>query len=333
MIKLIIKTLAVTGVLFSFMDNEASAAILSTHAKNSQETYNVSSHSYTPYMTNYSVTGDYLNYSKKNLEEGGRVSYDKNGIPMIFYYGKPFYNPVTLSNLALAEHGRYLRNWDVNTRKNFLKYADTLISMQSKDGSFRYAFPFKKPEYNYNYKPGWVSAMPQGEALSVYSRAYRLTNDKKYLEAGKRSLEFLQVSKTNGGVMTDLGDISSKWKDYIWFEEYVTPKNNYTLNGYMFVLLGLYDWSKLEVQGDYGQQQANSLFNRGIQSLKKVLPKYDMGGFTMYDLSYYTMKTKKPHVAIGYHAVHIYQLKALYSITNEPSLLSRSNLWASYVKK
>lgn len=300
-----------------------------TEAKKSYKKNNVT---YKPYMQEYKPDGDFLNFSHKNFYENTRLKFDKDGIPMVNYYGKYYYNPVTTSNVALSEYGKFIKNNDEKNKEKFLVLADALIKMQNKDGSFRYTFDFKKPEYNIVLKKGWVSAMAQGEALSVYSRAFILTKNEKYLIAGKKSLEFLQVSKSNGGVMTDLGDISKKLKKNIWFEEYVTNKNNYTLNGYMFTLLGIYDWSKINANNDYGQKKATGLFIQGISSLKEMLKKYDLGGFTMYDLSHYTMKIP-PHMVANYHAIHIYQLQALYSITLDTYLKNTKNKWASYVEK
>lgn len=40
---------------------------------------------------------------------------------------------------------------------------------------------------------GWHSAMAQGHALSVLTRAYVVTNDAKYLEAARRALHLFKT--------------------------------------------------------------------------------------------------------------------------------------------
>lgn len=299
---------------------------------NAKDKYIEGGYNYTSYMQDYTPLGDYLNFSKKNFEQNDRLHFDKNGVPLVNYYGKYYYNPVTASNLALSQYGKFVKTNNVANKQYFLRLADSLLVMQSKDGAFRYQFMFKKPELGVIYQKGWVSGMAQGISLSVFSRAYALTHNVKYLNAGKKALQFLQVPKSKGGPKTDLGDISAKLSNHIWFEEYITKKNNYTLNGYMFILFGLYDWSKVDNTTDYGQRQASALFSEGILSLKEVLRKYDLGGFTMYDLSYYTMKVQ-PHMVAGYHAIHIYQLHALYFVTKNTYLNNTSVKWASYVAK
>lgn len=86
--------------------------------------------------------------------------------------------------------------------------------------------------------------MAQGVALSALARAYNATKDARYLEAGERSLAFISVEKKDGGAKTSLADLHPSLKGYVYFLEYQTEPDVYTLNGYMFALLGLYDWGR-----------------------------------------------------------------------------------------
>lgn len=293
-------------------------------------TYKEKGYVWSKYMQLYRTDWDYLNMSLRNFESN-RIYKDANGIPMVQYYGKHEYNPVTTAQWALAAHGRYVRSKKESDLKEFISLSDGLLNMQGSDGAFRYQFTFKKPELDTVFKPGWTSAMSQGQALSVFSRAYSLTGNTKYLIAGQLSLNYLMTPKQKGGVLTDLSDISVNYKNYLFFEEYVTEKDNYTLNGFMFTLFGLYDWSQLQTDRQYGQVIASESFRKGIQSLKLLLRKYDIGGFSTYDLSHLTMK-KPPHIVPLYHSVHIYQLHALWTITHDQYLKNYSNKWTSYVE-
>lgn len=42
-------------------------------------------------------------------------------------------------------------------------------------------------------RAGWHSAMAQGHALSVLTRAYVVTNDMKYLQVAKRALDLFKT--------------------------------------------------------------------------------------------------------------------------------------------
>lgn len=128
--------------------------------------------------------------------------------------------------------------------------------------------------------------------------------------------------------MTTMADLDPSLDGYVFFEEYVSTPSNYVLNGYMFALFGLYDWSKVEA-GDHGQDRAADYFERGIETLTHVLPYYDIGGISSYDLGYITFKAK-PKAKHGYHQLHTRQLHVLYNLTGEPKLREYELKWVAY---
>lgn len=117
----------------------------------------------------------------------------------------------------------------------------------------------------------------------------------------------------------------------VFFQEYVNTTSSYTLNGYIFTLMGLYDWWHVkETQNKYYSNIAYEYFNKGIDSLKCILPYYDIGGFTSYDL-YYITNNSKPNSAGYYHSVHVKQLDTIYYITKDKYFKDMRDLWNSYV--
>ncbi|WP_435930083.1 D-glucuronyl C5-epimerase family protein [Dryocola sp. BD613] len=286
-----------------------------------------------PRMTsNYTVKSDYLNYGKtKSYREGERTQIDNQGVPLIKYGNEFQYNPVTISQFVLTEYGRYLAG---QPKEKMMHGVDRLLTLQSKDGAFRYNFPYLHYTSVAPYKSGWISGMAQGVALSALARVYLLNQDPRLLEAGNKALMFLKVPKSQGGPLVTMADLDKSLDGYIFFEEYLTTPNVYTLNGYMFTLMGLYDWAEAT-----HSKEAKELFDSGIKTLEKILPYYDLGNFTVYDLSYITHKRPdyliqaKPHIDIRYHAVHITQLSVLESITKSKVLKKYMEKWQDEVKK
>jgi heparosan-N-sulfate-glucuronate 5-epimerase len=327
----IIAIVTIVLSIFTFTEqSEGSSSKYSSIVNQAKKTYKAKGYDYTKYIQNYHPQGDYLKFSQK-IYQMERIKFDEQGVPMVFYYNKYEYNPVTTAQMALTEYGKYVTTKSEESYRKFIQLADTLVTAQGTDGALRYNFAYEAKHLRTKYSPGWVSAMAQGQALSVYSRAYYLTKDEKYLNAGKAAFKFLMIPKSRGGVLTNLQTLGKQYKPYFFFEEYVTKIDNYTLNGFMFTLLGIYDWSKISTVNDYGQKEAGRMFKEGLKSLLVVLPMYDIGGFTAYDLSHITMK-QQPHVVAGYHSIHIYQLHALYTITKEQKLRYYAQKWASYVK-
>ena len=283
---------------------------------------------YRLFLGDYKPFCDYLNYgnNKDILFNFNGLKFDEEGMPKVQYGNSYYYNPVTLAQYSLSIYGEYLKG--ENTKENFLKIVDKLLTLQDNRGGFLYNFPWRYYLNNYDYKPGWVSGMAQGQAMSVLARAYKITGDRNYLEAGNKALNFLITPISKGGVMSNLGSLSPSLINNIMFEEYISDVPTYTLNGFMFSLLGLYDWANIDVST---KNIAENYFNEGIKSLTKILNFYDIGGFTCYDLGHITKNREKPHIAVNYHGVHIYLLNALYSITNNKVLYDNYRLWKAYV--
>lgn len=277
----------------------------------------------------YDSFDKYLNYAKyKKFRESDRVRFDEEGIPLVKYGADFHYNPVTVSQFALTQYSRYMEG-DVENLKVFFIAVDKLIDMQGSDGALRYNFRWKYYLSGEVYEPGWVSGMAQGLVLSVYARAYDISQDHRYLKAGSNVFSFLIKRKENGGTMTTLVDLDDSLDDYVFFAEYLSTPNNYTLNGFMFTLLGIHDWN--QVNEKYGVRgKAGQYFRMGMATLTKILPYYDIGGFSAYDLGHLTYG-KKPHVAARYHFVHLNLLDALYSASGSRNLNVWSSMWKYHV--
>lgn len=277
-------------------------------------------------LQSYDSFGDYLNWGiTKNYRESDTMKFDDDGIPMLKYGDDFHYNPGTVIQFALVMHGKYVRGNQDPTR--FLNAVEKVIELQSEDGSFGYPFRWRYYLLEQPYEPGWFSGMDSGQALSVFSRAYHLTRDEKYIEHGRKALEHMVKPISEGGTMDTLEDLDESLKNYIIFEEYLADPAGYTLNGFMFSLLGLYDWSQIESDT---QKEAEKYFKKGIRTLEKIIPYYDIGGFSAYDLGHITYN-KLPHYGVGYHAIHIQFCNIFYQLTGKDIFMEYFKKWSAYV--
>lgn len=283
-------------------------------------------------LADYDAYDDYFNYgSTKNYRISDTMQLDSDGVPKVKRGDKFYYNPVTVSQYCLTVYGKYLKGKD--TLENFIKATDKLVSLQDDTGAFRYQNSFKYYITGQIMEPGWVSGMAQGQAISVLTRAYYATKDIKYLESAKRSLEFLITPIEQGGTMGTLKDLSPLLDNYIIFEEYIANPHSYTLNGFMFTLIGLYDYTRVDnIAYCDSVNMAKDNLDKGIETLKLILPLYDLGGITAYDLGFITYNTE-PHIVPRYHAVHIQLLNGLHSVLKDNQLLDYFQKWASYIEE
>ena len=173
-----------------------------------------------------------------------------------------------------------------------------------------------KHKFRWHYKaylaPGWFSAHSQGTGIGLLARLYEETKDERYLAAARDAFVSLDTEIKDGGV---------KYVDPeggVWLEEYLVEPPTHILNGYLWALWGVWDYFLLT-----GDLEARRLWNECITTLKKNMPRYDAGFWSMYDLSRQAMKMI---ASPFYHDLHIVQLHAT-------ALLSGEAAFEEYAKK
>lgn len=284
-------------------------------------------------LDNYSPLGEYMGSSKRDVYyTHDDILIDQYGIPKVRYNDDYYYNFVTMAQFVLTKHGEYVSKHDNNAKKLMIAGADTLMSLQNADGSFRFQFNYQHYLNAAPFSPGWVSSLSQGQAISAFLRVYHETKDTKYLEAADKSFEFMQKRINDGGTLDTTEYVDSKlgFTDYssLFYQEYVTNPPSYTLNGFIFTMIGLYDLS--QTKDSKYSDTANYYFESCEHSLRKYLRYYDLGNFTAYDLSYIT-NNNEPVINPDYHICHIELMETMYSITKKPIYNYYQNMWKAYV--
>lgn len=296
-------------------------------------------YSYYEEFMNTSYTWDGRSMAGVISDDPEAIRLDEQGVPMVKYEDGFYYNPVTIGQRALGYFNRYLETAESSDREQFLFLSDYLMEMQKEDGSFRYEMTFALKPTLVLY-PGFVSGMAQGEMLSVFIRAYDVTKDPKYLDAGYKSLEFLLKDADedpSSGCMGSLSDFAEghpelePFSGYRMPEEFVTSPTSYILNGNMIGMVGLYDWSCGAPEG-YGAKEAKDAFDEAICAMKVVLPYYDYYGWTCYDLLQYFYDSYA-NLGSGYaHRLYIENLHVFYMITGDEELRYWRDVFLSYEK-
>lgn len=265
----------------------------------------------------YDYRGDFENWGTWRNEEWysqNNIQFDDNGIPLVLYNSELEFNPLTFLQYTLTVYGKYLKGQA--DKDEFLKLVDFAIEIMEEDGSYKYNYDFSYYlDPDRYYKAGWTSAMCNGHILSILARAYTLEPNNSYFAAAKKAISFLQVPIREGGVYTDLSELDSTLAGYNIMEEYPCEPNSYTLNGFMYTAIGLYDWSNIDSPT---QDIAKRLFDESVETMKVLIPFYDTGNHTLYDLGYITFNNMHPHIAgLKYHAIHTAFCKNFYDITHD----------------
>ncbi|TGZ64564.1 hypothetical protein CRM22_006309 [Opisthorchis felineus] len=198
-------------------------------------------------------------------------------------------------------------------------------------------------------EPGWVSAMGQGQGISLLVRVYNYTKDMTYLKSAQRALGPFDRSVAQGGVRSYFLEQLT----FPWFEEYPTRPGSHVLNGMIYSLVGLYDLSQVSPLPEV-RKRSTQLWHSGLNSLSTLLPLFDSGSGSFYDLRHVTpatadIKTSRitPEPSLegrsihrgpnrarwSYHALHIRQLRLLASIDNDHAVQwsDTASRWTAYM--
>jgi len=255
---------------------------------------------------------DFLAYY---LDKSGRADYpgphDSNDIPIYHATNKTDHLPVLTCLCALAHLERYRRTDRGDDLAYFLKLADYLAETQESDNLWR--TPFAMPKFD--LRENWHSAMVQGLAISVLTRAAKLTDNGIYIEHAKRALTPFHKKIEQGGVC-------GEYENKIIYEEYSLSPYYHVLNGFIYALFGLYDLKRLT-----DGSEATSLYETGVESLIALLPEFDTGYWSLYGIG---LSPDNP-ATIPYHKLHVEQLKVMADLTDSNEIKKYAALWEKYL--
>ena len=259
----------------------------------------------------------YMSFHYKADYDG---EHDNLGIPMLNYHGDIGlqYNPIAISQWGLGNYNLW-KDTDSDQRyNNFIKVADWLVDNLNQNSNGLYVWTH---EFDWVYKQKlekpWYSGLAQGQGLSVLTRAYYETKNKEYLDASKKVYDSFLVNVENGGV-TDI-DANKN----LWIEEYIVNQPTHILNGFIWGLRGIYDYWLLT-----GDKDIKYRFDKYVKTIKLNIYKYDIGYWSLYELSNLKIKMRS---SIFYHRLHIVQLKILYNMTNIEIFDKVSTKWNNYM--
>jgi heparosan-N-sulfate-glucuronate 5-epimerase len=250
---------------------------------------------------------------QRDLSPDRTLHKDAHGVVMASYGGSigHQYNPVTIAQAAIGyynglKYGHLTAAQRTADKAAFFIQVEWLVGKQKPDGRWLYTFPFGGQPIP------WASAMAQGQAMSALIRANSLRPDARYTTA-------IAKSRATFGRVWALGGVST-WqavgtKKYLVYEEYMAPYSPHTLNGWIFAMVGLHEtWTYLK------DPKAKALLfgpDRGIAALRTLLPYYDTGSWSTYNLKQLTGVARGTMAKRLYHEVHIKQLRWFAKVTND----------------
>ncbi len=249
---------------------------------------------------------------------------DNCGIIMLDYKGDLGlqYNPNAIAQLALGYYDKTISGKDCSAE--FLTQAAYFLNhgrlVNDDVLLWEYKFSFEMRNY---LKAPWRSALAQGQGISVCLRAYKLSQNERYLDAAKKAFKsFRFLSREHpGGVIDDSGG-------YTWLEEYIVVPPSHILNGFIWAMWGVRDYAVF-----FDDIDAWNLWHSCLKTLQENLKYYDLGFWTTYDLVKFN-PGRQPTMpcSIYYQNLHRVQMIALYQLTSDPVFKHFEKKWEAQFK-
>jgi hypothetical protein len=230
-----------------------------------------------------------------------------------------YFSATAVAHMGLAWHDRYVERGADEPLANARSAADWLVADAVRRGS---AAVWVHPECpvpcrDRNLECPWMSAMTQGEAISLLLRVHAAFGGDAYLETAHAAFEpFLRVVE-DGGVAGRDAD------GEVFFEEVPHPAPySHVLNGHIYALWGVFDLARYT-----GLESAAALYREAAASLDRTVERFDVGYWSRYDI----YPRGLANVASPfYHALHVSLLEALAVTSGNPRFAALAERWRRY---
>ena len=234
--------------------------------------------------------------------------FDSLGVPALKLDGVNYCHPAHMS-----QYGFKLLDWfSVSGDSSYFEDALQVIARLKKVSVTKDSCVLFPNQYDFKVhrnpnelmEAGWVSAMSQGQVLSLFCWMYEHTNDPSLLIWAEKIYNSFYRTKGNG----DPQWISCVDQNQnVWMEEYPSETPCFTLNGKIYALIGLYDFYIT-----IGNTEAKELLSAGITTIKKNVHRFRRPNKP----SLYCIKHNQSYE--DYHQTHINLLRTLNKMTNDP---------------
>lgn len=163
----------------------------------------------------------------------------------------------------------------------------------------------------------WISCISQGEAASVFSRAYVQTGDPQWLVKAAAAVQPLLISVEDGGLQSRLPD----GRPFV--EEYPGTQYRHVLNGCLYALVGVSDVLRAAPVAAPEHQQ---LFDGIIDALAHNITVWDVDGWSTYDYPF-TPGVARNSNTMTYQVLQSTLLHYLGTVSRRPELLAMAERW------
>ena len=250
--------------------------------------------------------------------------FDSSGIPMLDYRGRIGlqYNPIAVAQWGLGNYDLFKQTGEPLRLDRATLAAGWLVRELAPN---THGLPVWAHHFNWSYRDElrapWHSGLAQGQGISLLTRVYAETGDKRYAQAANTAFEAMDTVIDEGGVKF----IDNA--DDVWIEEYiVAPPPTHILNGFIWALWGVRDHHLT-----FDDKRSGDLWRAGVLTVARNLQRFDDGAWSLYDLS--STGWLKMVASSFYHRLHIVQLRVMFNLTGMDVFENYADRWEAYAAR
>ncbi len=258
--------------------------------------------------------------ARHDFDQEGVCLFNADKLPIRGVKGV-YYDPLMISQYALACFDRYLDTGDKKILQEGLAQGRWLVENQSLVGVWYQPFDHTR----HGLKAPWIDPMTQGVATSALLRLYQETDAIAFFAAAQRAALPFTRSADQGGVRDTF---RLNGTGLVFYEMLPGDKKLRILNHFIYSLFGLYD---LYIATDWWP--CYKLFTGGLDTLERVLPLYDTGFWSRYGLSRPTIENHFEWASPAYHLTHIAMLHVLHRMSGRELFKTYAERWQGYLKR
>ncbi|HNR67587.1 MAG TPA: D-glucuronyl C5-epimerase family protein [bacterium] len=251
--------------------------------------------------------------------DGFAYPLDPQGIPLARFNRKIGWqhNPITIAQYGLYRLHKWADGGADEDRAAALRCGLWLKQNLAPWREGQFAWIYRYDLSFYGPRAPWISAMAQGEGISLLLRLAKMQPEQEWTAAACQAFTPFLHTVEHGGVVDrlDSGDVI--------FEEYPTQPPSHVLNGFIFALFGVFDLAR-----HTEDQSAQALCRQAVKTLQHNWQRWDTGFWTRYDL-HPTGRLASPM----YHELHIRLLQQTAERFNAADLSAVAARWRAMQKK
>ncbi len=265
-----------------------------------------------------SVSQPLLNFSKMDVESWGGVFRSEDGLlhSSVIMNGMEFSGPSFHSCFfeLLSLISSSIEDNSSENQEAIVNIVENVIGLMDEDGLWRYQYPLEI--YGETVEKGWFSSLSQSTGAMGLIRAGEYLGDTTLKKHAEKAMNLMFTSD----------DLVYDFNGWRIFRHHSGKNPSCILSTHLYSLMAISDLTEVR-----GTKKWKKILDTAIRDTELILPLYDTGISTHYDLSHILNGQPSVNSSPQYHCTHTMQLLWLSEKISSTRISEIAKTWKSYI--